>query len=382
MKPPHLLFFVSEDWYFWSHRLPIALAAIEAGYNVTLLARFSAHGDLIRAKGIRIIPIEFSRGGRNPLAEWRTLLELFKILQKERPDILHNVAIKPVLYGSLIARIAGIKRVVNAVAGLGHIFSNQDRNPALRNIVVMAFRVLLKKRCKVITQNPDDSKLLIDINAVVPEQIALIRGSGVDLDKFKPSQEADGVPIVMLAGRLLWEKGVADFVDAARIVRKQGISARFVIVGAPDNENLSSISADMLDEWDREPNVECWGKRSDMESVLPECQIFCLPSYYGEGVPKVLLEAAACGKALISTDMPGCREVVKPEKNGLLVKPRDPEELAAAINSLLENHDLRTQMGQESRKLVEAEFGVERVKSQTIALYKELLGKAWPEITD
>ena len=373
MKKPRLLIFVSEDWYFWSHRLPIAQAALEAGYDVALLTRVSAHGEQIIEQGIRLIPIEFSRSGKNPLGEWRTLLELVRVFRKEKPDILHCVAIKPVLYGSLAAKLAGIRRIVNAVAGLGHIFTAQNRNPAIKLIVVMAFRFLLKGGCKVITQNPDDSKLLIDLKAVLPNQIVLIRGAGVDLEKFTPSNTPAGIPIVMFAARLLWEKGAREFVEAAKILRGRGVEARFVIVGAPDNENHSAIPQAQLDAWATEPNVECWGKRADMHRVLSECEVFCLPSYYGEGVPKVLLEAAAAGKALVTTDMPGCREVVIPGVNGLQVEPRNPIALATAIRTLLSDRELCSRMGKESRALAESEFDVERVKKQTIALYAELL---------
>ena len=373
MKKPRLLIFVSEDWYFWSHRLPIAQAALEAGYDVALLTRVSAHGEQIIEQGIRLIPIEFSRSGKNPLGEWRTLLELVRVFRKEKPDILHCVAIKPVLYGSLAAKLTGIRRVVNAVAGLGHIFTAQNRNPAIKLIVVMAFRLLLRGGCKVITQNPDDSKLLIDLKAVLPNQIVLIRGAGVDLEKFTPSKTPTGIPIVMFAARLLWEKGAREFVEAAKILQGQGVEARFVIVGAPDNENHSAIPQAQLDAWATEPNVECWGKRTEMHRVLSECEVFCLPSYYGEGVPKVLLEAAAAGKALVTTDMPGCREVVIPGVNGLQVEPRNPIALATAIRTLLSDRELCSRMGKESRALAESEFGVERVKKQTIALYAELL---------
>ena len=373
MKKPRLLIFVSEDWYFWSHRLPIAQAALEAGYDVALLTRVSAHGEQIIEQGIRLIPIEFSRSGKNPLGEWRTLLELVRVFRKEKPDILHCVAIKPVLYGSLAAKLAGIRRIVNAVAGLGHIFTAQNRNPAIKLIVVMAFRFLLKGGCKVITQNPDDSKLLIDLKAVLPNQIVLIRGAGVDLEKFTPSNTPTGTPIVMFAARLLWEKGAREFVEAAKILRGRGVEARFVIVGAPDNENHSAIPQAQLDAWATEPNVECWGKRTEMHRVLSECEVFCLPSYYGEGVPKVLLEAAAAGKALVTTDMPGCREVVIPGVNGLQVEPRNPIALATAIRTLLSDRELCSRMGKESRALAESEFDVERVKKQTIALYAELL---------
>lgn len=351
---PKLLFFVTEDWYFCSHRLPLAIAARDAGFEVSVATRVNAHAEAISREGIRLIPLKLSRGGKNPLREWRTLWALFRILRNEKPDILHNVAVKPVLYGSLTARLAGTSRVVNALAGLGHLFAIQERASFLRNVVKLAFRFLLRGHGRVIVQNPDDLQLLESSGAILKGQATLIRGSGVDLSRFAPSPEPPGTPIIVFAARLLWDKGVQEFVEAAKNLKKEGIEGRFVIVGAPDDENHAAIPSEQLADWAAEGMIECWGHRTDMAEILAGAILFCLPSYYGEGVPKVLLEAAASGRPLITTDMPGCREVVEDGVNGLLVQPRDIEGLTVAIKRLLSDSALRARMGQASRQRAEA----------------------------
>lgn len=372
-RPARLLFFVTEDWYFCSHRLPLAMAARAAGHDVALATRVHRHGAEIASAGIRLLPLPLSRGGRNPLSEWRTVWSLYRILRRERPDILHNVAMKPVLYGSLAARLAGTPHVVNALAGLGHIFTDRDRAGWLRRFIKLAFRWLLKGHGRVIVQNPDDLRLLRDAGAIAPGQATLIRGSGVDLALFQPCPEPAGVPIVTLASRLLWDKGVGEFVAAAESLRQAGVQARFVIVGEPDPENHSSIPVEQLMAWRDAGQVEWWGQRQDMPAVLAGSAIVCLPSYYGEGVPKVLLEAAATGRPIVTTDMPGCREAVADGENGLRVPPRDVPALATALRTLLEDAGLRQRLGRHGRLRAEREFGVERVNAQTLELYRAML---------
>jgi glycosyltransferase involved in cell wall biosynthesis len=369
-----ILYFVTEDWYFCSHRLPLAVAAREAGYEVAVATRVREHGAQIEAAGLRLIPLELSRGGRNPLTEWLTVWRLYRVLRREKPDLLHNVALKPVLYGTMAARLAGVPRVVNALAGLGHIFADADRAGLLRFGVKRAFRWLLDgETSRVIVQNPDDLRLLVSAGALNPERAVLIRGSGVDLARFRPGPEPEGVPVVVLAARLLWDKGVGEFVAAAEQLKREGLEARFVLVGEADEENHSAIPVRQLEAWKASGAVEWWGKRTDMPAVFAECHVVCLPSYYGEGVPKVLLEAAAAGKPIVTTDMPGCREAVRDGENGLLVPARDVAALAAALKRLLADPEARKRLGQRGREIAEAEFGVERVIEGTLAIYRELL---------
>jgi len=380
MNSPKLLFLVTEDWYFVSHRLPLAVAARQAGYAVTVVTRVGEHGHTIRNAGLRLIPIELSRRGKNPFPEMMLVAGLIAIYRRERPDIVHHVAMKPVLYGSLAARLAGVRHVVNALAGLGWLFTSESR---LANVLGRGVRVAFRKllnRGAVIVQNPDDMKWLVDLG-IESSRIHLIRGSGVDVNRFALTPEPDGEPVVMLASRMLWHKGVGEFVAAARNLKQRGVAVRFVLVGDPDPANPASIPRGLLESWHAEGVMEWWGHRNDMAQVFAQSHLVCLPSYYREGLPKVLLEAAACGRAIVATDMPGCREIVRHGDNGLLVPPRDPLALAQAIATLVEDPALRAQMGARGRQLAVNEFSSERITGEVLALYQTLLGDRRPVLS-
>lgn len=369
-----LLFFVTEDWYFYSHRLPLAIAAKNAGYDVVVVTRVNQHGELIRAHGLKLINISISRRSRNPFKELLVVFRLFNIYRTEKPDIVHHVALKPVLYGSVAARLAGVSSVINALAGLGFLFvSKQKKAFFLRPFVERAFRILLNRaNVRVILQNPDDMSLLINREILKPEQAVLIRGSGVDIQHFNVSEESNEIPLVVLASRMLWDKGVGIFVEAAKELKQQSVQARFCLVGEGDPDNPNSIPDSQIEIWQSEKVIEWWGRRNDMPSVFAKSHIICLPSAYGEGVPKVLIEAAACGKPIVTTDAPGCREIVRHQVNGLLVSINDKNELAAALLILINDKKLRINMGQKGREIVEKEFAIDIVVSQTLDLYKKV----------
>jgi glycosyltransferase involved in cell wall biosynthesis len=369
-----LLFFVTEDWYFYSHRLPLAIAAKNAGYDVVVVARVNQHGELIRAHGLKLINISISRRSRNPFKELLVVFRLFNIYRTEKPDIVHHVALKPVLYGSVAARLAGVGSVINALAGLGFLFVSKQRKAFfLRPIVEWAFRVLLNRaNVRVILQNPDDMSLLINREILKPEQAVLIRGSGVDIEHFNVTEESNEIPLVVLASRMLWDKGVGVFVEAAKELKQQGVEARFCLVGEGDPDNPNSIPDSQIETWQSEKVIEWWGRRNDMPSVFAKSHIVCLPSAYGEGVPKVLIEAAACGKPIVTTDAPGCREIVRHQVNGLLVSINNKKALAAALLILINDKKLRISMGQSGREIVEKEFAIDIVVSQTLDLYKKV----------
>lgn len=375
-----LLFFVTEDWYFCSHRLPIARAARDAGFEVVVATHVGTYGDTITREGFRLIPLQMRRRSKNPLRELAAVLEIVNIYRRERPDLVHHVALKPVLYGALAARITGAPAVVNALAGLGYVFSsNESRARVLKLLVRAAFRVLLNRRNSVVLlQNPDDQRMLIESKTILPARTALIRGSGVDTRRFRPSELVDGPIMVTLVARMLRDKGILEFVEASKLLRQQGIQFRAVLVGIPDPDNPTSIPASQLEAWQAEGLVEWWGQNDDIPRVWAQSHISVLPSSYGEGVPMSLIEAAACGRPIITTDMPGCREIVQHEENGLLVPVRDSRALADAICRLIENPDLRRQMGLEGRKLVEREFAESIVVTQTLNLYQSILGEQWP----
>lgn len=368
---PKLLFFISEDWYYWSHRRPLALEAREAGYDVVLVTRVGGLQARIEADGIRVVPFAISRGGMNPLRDVGMLARLIAVYRRERPTLVHQVAIKPVIFGSIAARIVGVARVVNALGGLGFSFTSRSwRGRFLRVLVRLLLRAALSRGLLVL-QNADDAALLCGERIVDRAQIRIVRGSGVDLDRFRPAAAPPTAPpVVLLPARMLWDKGVGEFVTAAGRLRKSGCEARFVLVGGRDDENPQSIDAATLARWQQDGVVEWWGHRDDMPAVYALATIVCLPSYR-EGMPKSLLEAAACGLALVTTDVPGCREVVRQGENGLLVPAQDAPALADAIGELLADPARRRQFAAASRAMAEREFGEASVVAQFLAIYSE-----------
>lgn len=372
---PKLLFLVAEDWYFCSHRLPLAVAAQKSGYDVAVITRVTSHGEVIRNAGIRVIPLKrLRRASMNPLRELMTIWEIFSIYSKERPALVHHVALKPVLYGTLSARLAGVKSVINAMAGLGFVFSSSRRFARIiRPILIQLFRLLLNRQnAHLIVQNADDMKLLLDHGISEDNRTHLIRGAGVDMLSYYPSPIPTGVPLIMLASRMLWDKGVGEFVAAAGILKSKGLNVRFVLVGDTDQENPTAIPRLQLEQWHADQLVEWWGYRDDMAALLPQAHIFCLPSFYGEGIPKVLIEAAACARPIVTTDMPGCRDMVKDGLNGYIVPPRNVGALVEALAKLIGNYEACSQMGIAGRKLAESEFDVRRIISETLRVYEYL----------
>jgi len=370
--PKVLAFFVTEDWYFCSHRLQLAVAAKNAGYEVYVVTRVQSHGGEIEAAGLNLVPLKLSRRSKNPFVEIGVIRQLTRIYKEIQPDVVHHVAVKPVIYGSIAAWRAGVASVVNAMAGLGFLFSS-DRLTArlLRPAIRLMFGLLLNNdRTTVILQNPDDVEVLCSTGTVGRDCVKLIRGSGVDTDVYRYEPEPDDVPVVLLASRLLWDKGVGEFVEAARKIREQGIVARFALAGDGDDENPGSISVAQLKQWSDEGIVECWGRRNNMPEVFSGVHIVCLPTAYGEGVPKVLIEAASCGRPIVATDAPGCREIVIDGQNGRLVPIKDVGALEDAISELLESKDLRRDMGQVGRQLVQDQFSLDEVINRTLGVYE------------
>lgn len=365
-----LLYFVTEDWYFCSHRLPLATAARDAGYDVTVVTRVREHGEAIRAAGLQLEPFEIARSGTNPWRELLTLLRLVALYRRIRPDIVHHVAMKPVLYGSLAAYLAGVRSVINALAGMGWLFTSAGGGARLLKHGVRLALGRLLARGIALVQNPDDAELLARLG--VPRgNIRRIAGAGVDLMYFHPTPEPDGTPVIVLPARLLWDKGVGEFVEAARLLRSRGVAARFVLAGDPDRANPASIPTTQVAEWAKGGTVEHMGWMSDMQSVFERAHIVCLPSYR-EGLPKALIEAAAAGRPIVTTDVPGCREVVDDGVHGFCVPPRDAHALADALATLIADPVLRARMGQAARMRAEREFGLDAVIAQTLALYEEV----------
>lgn len=380
MRKPRILFLVNVDWFFLSHRLPIARAALNAGAEVIVAAGDTGKSDVIRRAGLDFIPLPISRSGTSVIEEMRTLRFLFRLFRQIRPDLVHQVTIKPVLYGSLIARTLNSPVVVNAISGLGYMFTNSGRANSLRPWVRNLYKLALHyRRSRTIFQNRDDLERFVAMGLVRPEQAVLIRGSGVDCSLFKPSQEPAGDPVVMLPSRMLWDKGVGEFVEMARLLRAEGAKARFVLVGAPDSGNPNAVPTSQLQVWAREGVIEWWGHREDMPAVLSSASVVVLPTTYPEGVPKALLEAAASGRPIVATDVPGCREIVRPDVNGFLVPCRDIAALARATKLLLACPELRAKLGEAGRNIVMSEFAEDIVVEQTLNLYRALLVNKFPE---
>jgi len=371
---PKLLFLVTEDWYFCSHRMVLACEAQRNGYDVVVATRIKKHRDRILSAGLKLIPISMLRNGRNPWTEFLSICELVRIYRSERPDIVHHVAIKPAVYGALAARISGVPKIVNAIAGMGYVFASRSwKARTLRPVLIRAMRILLNRpNSRIILQNPDDFSMLVEAGVADPERTDLILGSGVDVEEFQPFPEPDGDTTVMLISRMLWDKGVGEFVEAARLLKSGGIRARFVLVGESDTENPGTIPSSRLQSWKDEGAIEWWGHRDDMPAVVAQAHIVCLPSYYREGVPKSLIEAASCGRPIVTTDTPGCREIVRDGGNGFLVPVRDSAALAVAIRKLMDDPLLRRRFGARGRELVLEKFSLEKVIANTLSVYRRL----------
>ena len=370
---PRLLLLITEDWYFWSHRLDLARAARDSGFNVTIATRVTEHGERIRQEGFQLIPLAMIRRSRNPVTEMMALLQVVQLYNEIRPDLVHHVALKPILYGSLAAWITRVPVVINAFAGLGHAFTQERTNVLRWGIKVVLKMVVKLSRSCVLVQNHDDQELLVMEGIVPAFRTRIIAGSGIDTQIFSFQSAPQGVPIVVLPARMLWDKGIGEFVEAARHLKKKGIDARFVLVGRRDEHNPASIAESFLTEWINEGLVEWWGHREDMPAIYGTASLVVLPSYR-EGLPRVLIEAAACGKAIVTTDVPGCRDVVQHEVNGFLVPMKDWVSLATWIERLLQNKDQRESMGVRGRARAEQEWSAPLIIQQTLSLYREKLG--------
>jgi glycosyltransferase involved in cell wall biosynthesis len=374
-RPRRILFVISVDWAFATHRLGLALALRAKGWEVGIATQFTTLEREFQAAGLTTFPLRLRRRAQSPVGEVRAIAELRRVFREWQPDIVHQVALKPVIYGSLASLGLGLTGIVNAIAGLGFTFtSDHPQARAIRPLVRLVFRLLLNRANTItIVQNPDDRAVLMASGVRAGDRLVLIRGAGVDTERFRPVPEAPGTPRVLFASRLLRDKGMDTFVEAARIVRAREVEARFVVAGAPDPESPSSVTSGEVVAWTREGVIEYLGLQSDMAAVLAGSHVVVLPSRYGEGVPKILLEAAASGRPIVATDWPGCREVVRQEQNGLLVPPGDAATLADAIVRLVRSPALREQLGAAGRHIAETEFAEAHVFEAVLHIYEQLL---------
>ena len=369
-----LLFVVNVDWFFLSHRLPIALEAQRQGYEVHIATGLTDKLDELRRHGLTVHVLALDRHGTGLANAWMTTLQLWRVLRSVRPDVVHLVTIKPILLGGLLARLVRVPALVVAVSGLGYVFMSHGSTALVRRALVsVLYKLALTHRnLKVIFQNADDLRSLNEIVHLPAHQVATLRGSGVDLAHFVHWPLPEGVPVVVLAARLLADKGVFEFVEAAKLLKAQGCSARFVLVGTVDTGNPTSVKQTELDAWVRDGVVEWWGHRSDMAQVLSAAQIVVLPSYR-EGLPKVLLEAAACGRPVVTTDVPGCRDAIEPGVTGVLVPVQDALALAQAVNELILDPVRCERLGRAGRALAQQAFDVRQVVAAHLHIYAELI---------
>lgn len=371
---PRLLFVVNEPDFFLSHRLPLAIAARASGYDVHIASRAGKGVERLQSLGFPHHVVPLSRSGKNVAVELRTIWSLLRLMRRLRPHLVHLVTIKPILYGGIAARVAGISAVVAAVSGLGFVFTSRGRRAELlRSVVLSLYGLALNhRRQRVIFQNPTDRSALVDRGIVRAEQTVLLKGSGVDLRAYRYEPEPAGLPVVVMASRLLKDKGVQEFVNAAARLRKQGVVARFVLAGEQDSGNPQSVSDEDLAAWRASGVVEVLGYCQDVAALFKASHLVVLPSYR-EGLPKVLLEAAACGRAVVTTDAPGCRDSIEVGVTGLLIPTRDVEALAAAIGKLLEDPSLRRSMGAAGRRLAERQYAIEHIVEAHLEIYATLL---------
>lgn len=370
-RSPSLMFVVNNPAFFLSHRLPIALAAKAQGYEVSVATMDGDAVAAITAHGFRHCVLPMSRSGMNPLAELKTLYAIYRLFKIVDPDLVHLVTIKPVLYGGIAARLANVKGVVSAISGLGFIFTRERKGiDWVRMITQQLYRFALGHRnSRVIFQNKNDRDILQGIGAVRENQVVMIRGSGVDLQAFPALPEPAPPVVVIFVARLLKDKGLLEYVEAAGMAKERGKPWRWLLVGNPDSGNPASVTEQEARQW--QDRLEWLGERNDIAELYAASHIVVLPSYR-EGLPKSLVEAAACGRAVVTTDVPGCRDAIELGETGVLVPVRDASAIYEAVAQLAEDTPRRQAMGAAGRKLAEDAFDIRKVVQAHLDIYKSL----------
>lgn len=368
-----LLFIVNTAESFFSHRFPIALLAAQSGFEIHIATAGSSPFQAFLDNGFHHHLLPLTRSGKNPLHELKTIYAIYQLMQRLKPDIVHLVTIKPVLYGGIAGRLLRTKAIVMAIPGLGYTYTKAGLIPrTLRFITTRLYRFALhQNNLKVIFQNPDDRTQLMKITGISADKTLLLRGSGVSLSDYPHLPEPNGTPIVVMAARLLKDKGVFEFVAAAKRCHANGIHARFWLVGDRDLGNPETLSEQEFNQLKKDATLELLGFRADIATIFAQANIVVLPSYR-EGLPKVLQEAAACGRAVITTDVPGCREAIIPGKTGLLVPARNAIALADAIETLIENPTVREQFALAGRALATESFNVKNIAAAHVSIYQQL----------
>lgn len=364
-----IIILATTSWNLYNSRLGLAKALHNNKHDVILLAPRDEFTEILLEAGLQWVHFPLKPRGRNVFQEFGSILFLINFYWKEKPDLVNHYTPKGVIYGSIAATFAGVKQVVNTITGLGYVFSGNANN-FLKQLVIILYRVALRNT-KVVFQNPDNYNYFILNKFVSSENSYLIAGSGVDMNRFVPTSEPDDMPpIMILPSRFVEEKGIRQFVETAKLLKSQNFPIRMVLVGMPELDQPTSIQYDEITDWMIEGLIEWWGWHKHMEKIYPLAHIVCLPTYYMEGIPKSLIEAAASGRPLIATNVPGCREIVHDGKNGLLVPVKDPKALADAIIEMATNQALRKKMGKKSREIAVEGYSIEKV----VELYFKVFG--------
>ncbi len=370
LEKTHLKIIISAttSWNIYNSRLGLARALKKQGHDVVLLAPEDEYSCLLQEEGFRWQHFPLNPRGKNIFQEISAILYQTNFYIRERPDLVNHFTPKGVIYGSIAAKLSKMNNIFNTITGLGYVFSDESRK-RLQKFLLFLYRIALAKTT-VLFQNPDDMNYFFKNGIVTPQQSSLIFGSGVDMDSFKFLPQSDEKPVVLLSSRFVEEKGIQYFVEAARLLKKREIEVRMVLVGKPEENQSTAIQTRELSQWVSEGIVEWWGWHDDMKKIYPLANIVCLPTFYKEGIPKTLIEGAACGRPLIATDVPGCREIVKDGENGFLIPKKDAESLSDAIVKLAEDAELRDRMGKRSREIAMANFSLEKVVSDYFEIYQ------------
>lgn len=367
-----IIFVVSEDWYFLSHRLPMARAARDAGFRVVVATRVWSGAQRIRDEGFEVVPVEMDRGSTSVLRELRAVASLCRLFSRTRPDIVHNISVKPIVLGGLAALIVPSARVINSYTGLGSVLSDYSRDGLVKRAINRILRGLRRRKAvHAIVQNDDDYRLLIERRLADPGRIMLVPGSGVDTEGFRPTPEPQVPVVATMVSRLLRDKGLCELMEAARLLKAREVPIRIRIVGDIDPDNPTSVGQEELADWVRQDLADFVGRKTDIAREWRTAHIAVLPSYR-EGMPKALLEAAASGRPLVTTDVPGCRDLVPNGETGLLVPARDAEALADALEHLAVNADERRTKGAAARRLVEDKFSERAIMERMSEVYRQL----------
>tara|TARA_B100000886_G_scaffold335824_1_gene293508 strand:- start:7352 stop:8503 length:1152 start_codon:yes stop_codon:yes gene_type:complete len=373
-----LLLNLTEDWFFCSHFLERALAAKKAGYSIFVLSRQSLNKDVLDNYGVKFISVPFDRKSTNPFYEFYVLIKIILIYKKVRPDIVHHVALKPVIYGSIAARICRIKSVINAPVGMGYVFTSDNiKAKILRPLLKILFKFLINshnginKRNKVIFENNDDLNYFINLKAVNPKNACIIQGAGVKIKQTFQPQKNKKIPTIALVARMLKDKGINEFVEASKIVNREKILGNFLLVGDIDPGNPSSLKRQTLAKWNDDKIIKWLGWIDNVGEILKKTDILCLPSYR-EGLPKALIEGAAYGLPIVTTNTVGCKDVVEDGVNGFLVPIKNVDQLSKRILELIKSKDLRNKMGKASFNIASRKFSSEIINSQTLDVYNEM----------